>query len=272
MSTGYRAEHHQQLRERLLDFVRWVVFGIFEGTAAIPAERNGLLAAYRLLAGAVRQQVPFLNCAGQDFINLLLNADASRRSSGGSQRDMNRRLEEHVLGGKLGFDVNQDSAGLTYTVKDGPAVGIESAASFVRSLAGLYCYFQHFANARDLVVIDEPEMNAHPQAQLRLMEFFASMLQRDYRLLLTTHSPYLLDHLANMLELGRVPAGKRGGLSNGPRTPIDAEQVAVYLFTESGQVLDVFDRHEGTIDLSTFSDCTDDLGNTYAQILGLQRE
>jgi hypothetical protein len=179
-------------------------------------------------------------------------------------------LEKAVLDGGLAFDKSRESAGLTYTIAGGPAIGVEAAASLIRSLAGLYCYFRISALEQDLIVMDEPEMNAHPKAQLRLLEFFAELVRKRFRVLLTTHSPYMLDHLNNLIAVSKTPATRRQALAINPNAAIDPDDVAVYLFTEEGKVVDVFSRDEEAIDLGTFSESSDYVSNLYSTILGLQ--
>jgi predicted ATPase len=45
----------------------------------------------------------------------------------------------------------------------------------------------------DWVVIEEPEMGLHPQAILSVILMFLELLHRGYRLLVSTHSPILLE-------------------------------------------------------------------------------
>jgi hypothetical protein len=274
LNTGYGSVDRSEnlVRQTVRDFVRWMALGVFQGAVVFPAERKGLLSTYRLIGNRTAEQSGVLSKASRDFVGLLNDADVQRRSPGGSCRNINRILEESVLSGALEFDPDRESSGLNYTVAGGPTVGIESAASLVRSLAGLYCYFQVSALQQDLVIMDEPEMNAHPEAQLRLMEFFAELVRQDYRVLLTTHSPYLLDHLNNLIALSRIRDGDRGEIPGKYPGSLEPDDVAVYLFTEKGEVIDIFDREEDVIDLQTFSESSDYVSNLYSTILGLQAE
>jgi hypothetical protein len=252
------------------EFVRWIALSVFQGAVAFPAERNGLLSIYPLIADRTAEQGISLSHVCRDFLRLLRDADVGRRSGGGPCRGINELLEKAVLDGGLAFDKSRESAGLTYTIAGGPAIGVEAAASLIRSLAGLYCYFRISALEQDLIVMDEPEMNAHPKAQLRLLEFFAELVRKRFRVLLTTHSPYMLDHLNNLIAVSKTPATRRQALAINPNAAIDPDDVAVYLFTEEGKVVDVFSRDEEAIDLGTFSESSDYVSNLYSTILGLQ--
>ena len=264
-------------QEYVRAFSRLLAIGVFQGSFALPAERNGLISTYKFPVPSEAQGA--LNHASQDFVNLVKIADGRRLSGGGPCHEINRILERMVLGGVLSFGPEAEPSRMTYTVEGGPTVGIVAAASLVRSLAGFYCYFQHRALPQDLIIVDEPEMNAHPEAQLRLTEFFSALVQQQFRVLITTHSPYIVDHLNNLVAMWRVPVEKRkeipiassNALDRGVAA-IDPEDVAVYLFEENGRVKDVFDREEEVIDLETFGKTSDDVSNLYSQILRLQAE
>jgi hypothetical protein len=248
------------------DFTRWLALGVFQGSVAFPAERNGLLSTYKFLTGPTTQIA--LNHASQDFVNLVRYADNTRRSSGGPCRHVNQILERMVLGGTLSFGPDAESSGMAYTLEGGPRVDVEAAASLVRSLAGFYCYFQHHALDHDLIIVDEPEMNAHPEAQLRLTEFFSALVHQEFRVLITTHSPYMVDHLNNLVAAWDVPGEKRGSVPASAYA-INPDDVAVYLF-DNGEVKDIFNRDEAVIDLETFGKSSDYVNNLYSQILRLQ--
>jgi ABC-type multidrug transport system ATPase subunit len=49
-------------------------------------------------------------------------------------------------------------------------------------------------------VIDEPEMNLHPESQVKLLEAFSILVNLGVRVLLTTHSPYIMAHLNNIVN------------------------------------------------------------------------
>ena len=249
-----------------------MLLGVFQGAVAFPAERNGLLSAYPFVADRAGVEGISLSHASDDFITLLRVADVARRSGGGPCCRMSETLERTVLGGGLAFDPSRESGGLTYKIAGGPAVGVEAAASMIRSLAGLHCYFRTWAQEQDLIVMDEPEMNAHPEAQLRLMEFFAELVRRRFRVLLTTHSPYMLDHLNNLVAMSKIPVERRQDLVRGYGEGIDPNHVAVYEFTENGEVIDRFNREEEVLDLQTFSESSDKVSNLYSKILSLQAE
>ena len=140
---------------------------------------------------------------------------------------------------------------------------IHVTSSMVKSLVPFYGYFKYLASGNDFLVIDEPEMNLHPKAQVMLLELFNTFINLSFScnsignyLLLTTHTPYLLEHLVNLLHKDRQikeELSKEFFLKE-KNIFLTPEDVAIYLFEPSGNVIDVFDRENIEIDWSTFSD------------------
>jgi Fe-S cluster assembly ATPase SufC len=64
----------------------------------------------------------------------------------------------------------------------------------------LLLYLRYRASKGDFLVIDEPEMNLHPESQAKLLEALSILVSLGVRILLTTHSPYVMAHLENLVN------------------------------------------------------------------------
>lgn len=80
----------------------------------------------------------------------------------------------------------------------------ESSTS-VRSLVDLSLYLKHIAKKGDLLMIDEPELNLHPENQRKLMQLFALLVNAGINVYITTHSDYIVKELNNILLLSNLP-------------------------------------------------------------------
>ena len=85
-------------------------------------------------------------------------------------------------------------------VKKGLDIDLHNASSSIRQLAPLLLYLRYRAKKNDFLIIDEPEMNLHPESQAKLLEVFGIMVNLGVRILITTHSPYLMSHLNNLVS------------------------------------------------------------------------
>lgn len=116
--------------------------------------------------------------------------------------DFAEELERELLLG----EVNISSDGeIEFTPKISPStkLPIQMTASIIKTLSSLIVYLKHRANENDLIIIDEPEINLHPENQIILTRIFARLANKGFRLLISTHSDYIVRELNNLLILSR---------------------------------------------------------------------
>lgn len=239
-----------------------------------PAERNGILPVWPLISASNRLELPL---PVEDFGRFLgvAQAVAISGSMTASQAHLLSLLRT-VVGGEIAYAADGGRKRLVFRVGSAE-VPLNAAASLSRAVAGLSIYIERFFRADDVLIIDELEMNAHPQAQVALTEFIAALVNAGVRVVFTTHSPYVVDHLNNLMEASRTPAERQGELSGkfalgSPSCFISPEKVAVHAFEEAspgGEVVvrEALNRQMGLIDWSTFSGVSERITNLYSDIL-----
>lgn len=246
------------------------LWGEFSKVVCLPAERKALV----FLADWIDERFHrFLSMPLRTFLTFLLQLQLAAGVGivGEMGSELPRLLEEKILEGSVGFPPEVGGGVLRFYPKEGPALPVPAASSLVRALAVLDLYLKFVAEPGDLIVIDEPEMNAHPQAQVMIAELLAILVNKGIRVLVTTHSPYIVDHLNNLIAAATLPAAKQDEIL--PRFSLGtaeaflrSENVAAYLFSEDGQVTDVF-KEEHRIEWDTFAEVSDRVGNLYGDIL-----
>jgi predicted ATPase len=182
-------------------------------------------------------------------------------------REVILRLLKTIVEGDIDYEDLED---LGIRLKFKPiatevSLPIHVTSSMVKTLVPFYGYFKYLASGNDFIIIDEPEMNLHPKAQVMLLELFSIFINLSFSyslvgnyLLLTTHTPYLLEHLINLIHPAKVWQTKeelfKEFFLKEKNVFLTPENVAIYLFEPSGNIIDVFDRKNIEIDWSTFSD------------------
>lgn len=118
-------------------------------------------------------------------------------------------LEKALLYGKV--EVSEDGE-LQFKSDKNPKklLPIQMTASIVKSLASLVIYLKYLAKEHDLIIIDEPEINLHPNNQLVLTRIFARLMAKGFRLIISTHSDYIVRELNNLIMLSAREAGIEG--------------------------------------------------------------
>lgn len=112
-------------------------------------------------------------------------------------------LEKELLHGKV--SISKDGEVLFASEKaKATRIPIHLTASIVKTLASLTFYLRYWAKENDLIIIDEPELNLHPDSQIMLARIFARLLNNGFRLLISTHSDYIIRELNNLIMLSGV--------------------------------------------------------------------
>jgi energy-coupling factor transporter ATP-binding protein EcfA2 len=178
-------------------------------------------------------------------------------------------LERKILGGSVDFSTPEPEPGreLFFQPTGGVKLVIPAVSSMVKELAPLVLYLRYLAEPGELIVIDEPEMNLHPKAQVQLTELLAMLVNAGLRVLITTHSPYIVDHLVNLLKAAETEdkeAIREKFYLKRTEAFISRDQVSAYLF-EDGTAKDILDQ-EGFIDWGTFSNVSEQISQLYFEI------
>ena len=105
------------------------------------------------------------------------------------------------------------------------------SSSSIRALMhmAVYLYFQ--AKEGDILIIDEPEQNLHPENQRKIARLFALLSNLGVRIFITTHSDYIVREINNLVMMrgGRDDVQRRICSKYGytPEEFIDAQDVEV---------------------------------------------
>jgi hypothetical protein len=83
------------------------------------------------------------------------------------------------------------------------SLSMAESSSSVRSLLLIGLYVKHMANFGNILIVDEPEMNLHPENQRRIARLFARLANAGVKVLITTHSDYILKELDALILMKR---------------------------------------------------------------------
>jgi predicted ATP-dependent endonuclease of OLD family len=104
-----------------------------------------------------------------------------------------------ILGGKYQLDKDDN---LNFHPKESKIkLKIGESSSSVRSLLDLGFYIKHVAKPNDLLIIDEPELNLHPENQRRIAQILANLVNIGIKVFITTHSDYIIKEFSTLIML-----------------------------------------------------------------------
>ena len=252
----------------------------------MPAERNGLHLFFRelstkrtallhhasrdnidineLLHDVVRSRyaIPIANYI--DWLNEL--TDKVELKSEGFRLYADR-LKKSIAGGA--YKVNAQTGRIAfkpYQYKKGgrktTAMGLHTTSSTVKSLFGLWFYLEHQARTGSILMIDEPELNIHPDNQRKIARLLARLVNAGLRVIISTHSDYIVREINSLIMLNRDKSGKlRRKHRYSEDEVLRPEQVGAYLFDK--HVIEPFAiAPEDGIYATTFNEVIDDMNKT----------
>jgi energy-coupling factor transporter ATP-binding protein EcfA2 len=250
MPLADRASLRSRLSRMILHFIRPAMF---ERCEIFPAERIAVnifakeLAATRskLVDELVDADIDGQRMVPMDFIrrntgrypwpirdSLDVANDLSRMSRQESPfADLAAELEGAVLGGKISISSDGE---MSYAPQGAPErnLGVHLTASVVKSLSSLVFYFRHLAKSNDFIIIDEPELNLHPDSQRKLARILAKAVKRGFKLMMSTHSDYIIRELNHMIMLSKLSPEAARELGYDPECALAPDDVGVYLFND----------------------------------------
>lgn len=164
-----------------------------------------------------------------------------------------RMFKNEVSIEPLGIDYKNDNGkGYFRKKEDDKYFSLFNAASGYQSTIPIVLiikYYNEIKKKSKTFIIEEPELNLFPLAQNKLMNFLVeNIINYDNSILITTHSPYILTSLNNMMYAyiaGEKEPDEINGIIN-KRYWINPNAVSAYMLLPNGKCENIMDG-EGLI-------------------------
>ena len=231
------------------ELLEWVAARIMEESVEplrrrahyLPADRTGALNAYPAIVTGLLQNAagtgeprssdhPLLSRIGAEFLSDLYWADPDRTAST-QLADLAERIEDRMLAGRIALRRNEVGAPrITYRPRGWTTdLPISRASSMVSELAPVVLYLKHLLRPGDTLIIEEPEAHLHPAMQAALTRRIARIMQSGVRVLVTTHSEWVMETLGNLVFASRLFRTDTEPLTH-ENAALPPEEVGVWLF------------------------------------------
>ena len=264
-----------------------MVYPVTGSAYYLPADRAGVMHAHRVVVrsliakasrGGLRPEPPLPTLSGVlgDFLEQLIdmtNDDTSYpRDDDRRMDDPSTRLENIILGGAV-LSEQGDISYPSFVYRPGHwdrDLPLMSASSMVSEMAPVVLYLRHLVEPGDLLIIEEPESHLHPEMQVAFTRELAFLVKSGIRVIITTHSEWVLEELANLVLLSELPEGLRGGMI-GSEVALTPSEIGAWLFDpiapDGGSVVKEIplDKDAGTFP-ARYGVVTEDLYNRFAAI------
>ena len=230
--------------ESLVDYVRPQIMGPLHLPAFyLPADRTGVMHAHSVVVSALigsasmaglrpAVRTPMLSGVLADFLEQLIELDRPPHRRRTPRHDLGTRIEEAILDGSVRVDRSGaiDYPRFTYRPRGWEdSLPLMNASSMVSELAPVVLYLRHMVESSNVLIVEEPESHLHPAMQVEFTRQLATLVHSGIRVIVTTHSEWVLEELANIVRRSALPKKEDSGDG---KIALRPEQVGAWLFKQ----------------------------------------
>ena len=227
-----------EVSERLANSVLSFILGpMIRPAHYLPADRTGVMHAHRVLVSSLlnRASQPRLrrDLSGVviDFLEQLIElGDLAGRQRNGADA-LAKRIEQAILTGLVQIKTSAMGYPQFFYKPAGwkNSLPLMNASSMVSELAPVVLYLRHVVQPGETLIIEEPESHLHPAMQVEFVRQIAALVQAGVRVIVTTHSEWVLEELGNIVRCSELPEARRKKIPQGDFA-LRSNQVGAWLF------------------------------------------
>ena len=250
----------------------------------LPAARSGIMQSHRVIASSLVEratrggltplEIPTFSGIVADFMQQLILYEESQAP----EKEITRlagAIESDVLAGQILIKPTPSGyPEFLYRPQETKEdMHLTRAASMVSELAPVVLFLRGGIRPGDTLIIEEPEAHLHPGAQTEIALTLSGLVRAGVRVVVTTHSDWLLKEIANLIRIGDLKRkGVRKVETMVPSNWLLPEEVGTWWFQTDGIVKQIpFDPTEG-IEPKDYEDVADKLYDRSVNLQDLLEE
>jgi len=232
----------------------------------IPAERIIAIHIVSSLATLIANDVPIQ----KNLIEFISEYEKARNNI--------NKLKIDMLDVTYSFEDNIDSL----TLNDGKKIKLINSSSGTQALLPLLLIIEHYSTNTDkglMYVIEEPVRNLFPIAQKNLTYYliekclFKAGEEVNNEVIITTHSPYILSSINNLLYAGKLGVAMPHRVSKiiNKNHWINHTDFAAY-YLDKGKIRDILDAQTNLISENELDSASEDISYDFDRLIALEME
>lgn len=190
-------------------------------TYYLPAGRTGIMQAHKVIVNSLihsaemtrRHVDPFPTLSGvvADFLKVMISFDDYNYSQ--ISLFSNNHIKgnhfadkiEKILDGHVDLEREEGKSShypkFTYQPKGwNENLPLMNASSMVSELAPIIFFLRYKIKSENVLIIEEPESHLHPKKQVEFIKELAILVKSGIRVIITTHSEWILEGLSNVVH------------------------------------------------------------------------
>ena len=272
------------LLDALTDHVRPQIVGPLDLPAFyLPADRTGVMHAHNVVVSALigsaamtglrpAARTPMLSGVLADFLEQLIELGRSSYERRKTRHDLGTPIEKAILGGSVEVDKPEaiDYPHFSYRPEGWKeSLSLMNVSSMVSELAPVVLYLRHIVGPRNVLIVEEPESHLHPAMQVEFTRQLAALVHAGIRVIVTTHSEWVLEELANIVRRSTFSTSDREKTADA-KIALRPDQVGAWLFQPKGRpkgsVVKEIRLDDSGLFSSGFDDVAAELHNDWADL------
>ena len=237
----------------------------------LPAARSGIMQSHGMIASSLVDratrvgleqfsEIPVFSGMIADFLKQIISYGEHPVHSP-EMIHIAKVLEDEVLRGEV--EVNSPPGGypeFRYCPQQSEqALRLSRSSSMVLELAPFVLFLRGVIRPEDTLIIEEPESHLHPAAQTKIALTLARLVRAGVRVIITTHSDWLLEQIGNLVREGEVM--KLGKNKTEPAAWLTKEEVGAWLFRTEKPVKEIPFEHIAGIEPGEYGEVAEELYN-----------
>ncbi len=220
---------------------------------------------------------PFLSMFGRtyDSIKRQPNSVRIRNRIDPSFAKEISNLIRSVISGDFQHDKGKDYL----KINSGRRISMAHASSGQQEATPMGVFLQHIAHSRDyghrLLYVEEPEAHLFPSSQKGIIDVLATLFNSrpgDLGFFITTHSPYVLSSLNNLIYAHRVRSRTADPKKIDKIIPysrhLNINSIGAYMIGE-GKAISIVNRDEGLIDASRIDEVSNLVASEFEALVSV---
>lgn len=178
---------------------------------------------------------------------------------------------QNIIEGEIIIKSNQ----IIYKNQEDVELNMGLVSSTVKTLAGFFLYLKYQAQEGDIILIDEIELNLHPENQRKVMRLINYLSKQGLKFVISTHSPIITQEINNMIMFEKCKNKIDDEIIE--EYSIDREnyglrQEDVNVYFLNNKTIEMAEFGEDGIITDTFNEVLGEIDNLYQELLFAMEE